>query len=113
VTARRALGIAVAIDDYGTGYSSLAYLRDLAVDELKIDRSFVAELAGNDRDAAIVRSTIELAHALDVAVVAEGVEDSGALEVLAAMGCDRAQGYHLGRPTAPEALATVLAAAPA
>ncbi len=113
VTALRALGIAVAIDDYGTGYSSLAYLRDLAVDELKIDRSFVAELAGNDRDAAIVRSTIDLAHALDVAVVAEGVEDSGALEVLGAMGCDRAQGYHLGRPMPPEALASALAAAPA
>ena len=113
VTALRARGIAVASDDYGTGYSSLAYLRDLAVDELKIDRSFVAELAGNDRDAAIVRSTIDLAHALDVAVVAEGVEDSGALEVLGAMGCDRAQGYHLGRPMPPEALASALAAAPA
>jgi diguanylate cyclase (GGDEF)-like protein len=113
VTALRALGIAVAIDDYGTGYSSLGYLRDLAVDELKIDRSFVSELAGNDRDAAIVRSTIDLAHALGVAVVAEGVEDPGALEVLAALDCDRAQGYHLGRPMPPEALASALAGVPA
>jgi diguanylate cyclase (GGDEF)-like protein len=99
----RALGLRVAVDDYGTGYCSLAYLRDLPIDELKIDRSFVARVAADRRSAAIVRSTIELAHALELRVVAEGVEDVAALDALAGFGCDYAQGYHFSLPLPAEA----------
>jgi EAL domain-containing protein (putative c-di-GMP-specific phosphodiesterase class I) len=106
----RDLGVTVAIDDYGTGYSSLAYLCDLPVDQLKIDRSFVARLIGHPRNAAIVRSTIELAHALGLEVVAEGVEDAAALAALATMGCEFAQGYHFSRPLPPDELARWLQA---
>jgi diguanylate cyclase (GGDEF)-like protein len=94
----RRLGLRVAVDDYGTGYSALAYLRDLAIDELKIDRSFIDGMADDGRSAAIVRSTIELAHALDLEVVAEGVEHEEVLTMLADFGCDFAQGYHFSRP---------------
>ena len=94
----RRLGAGVSIDDYGTGYSSLAYLRDLAVDELKIDRAFTADLAGSTSAAAIVRHTVELGHALGLRLVAEGIEDQDALEILAELGCDVAQGYHIARP---------------
>ncbi len=73
--ALRALGLRIAVDDYGTGYCALAYLRDLPIDELKIDRTFIAQVTTDPRSAAIVRSTIELAHALGLKVVAEGVED--------------------------------------
>jgi EAL domain-containing protein (putative c-di-GMP-specific phosphodiesterase class I) len=93
------LGIAISIDDFGTGYSSLAYLRDLPVQEIKIDKSFVQRLGlDDDADAKIVRSTIELAHSLGFSVVAEGVEDQRALELLAAYGCDGVQGFYLCRP---------------
>jgi diguanylate cyclase (GGDEF)-like protein/PAS domain S-box-containing protein len=95
------LGIGLSIDDFGTGYSSLSYLRRLPVDEIKIDRSFVTSLASrgeDDDDAVIVRSTIELAHNLGLTVVAEGVEDGIALDMLGNYRCDRAQGYFLGRP---------------
>jgi EAL domain-containing protein (putative c-di-GMP-specific phosphodiesterase class I) len=91
-------GLRIAVDDYGTGYSSLAYLRDLPIDELKIDRSFVARIATDERSAAIVSSTINLAHALDLKVVAEGVELEETLHALDALECDFAQGYHLSRP---------------
>ena len=94
----RALGLRIAVDDYGTGYCALAYLRDLPIDELKIDRSFIAHMTDDPRSAAIVRSTIELAHALGLKVVAEGVEHEQALDILAAFGCDFAQGYHFSRP---------------
>jgi diguanylate cyclase (GGDEF)-like protein len=94
----RALGVAVSVDDYGTGYSSLAYLRRLALDELKLDRTFVSGLGHDDRDVAIVRSTIELAHALGLRLVAEGVETADDWHVLARLGCDLAQGYYLSRP---------------
>jgi diguanylate cyclase (GGDEF)-like protein len=96
--ALRLLGCRIAIDDYGTGYCALAYLRDLPVDELKLDRSFVADISIDPRTAAIVRSTIELAHALGLQVVAEGIEDQEALDTVASFGCDYAQGYHFGRP---------------
>ncbi len=99
------LGVRIAVDDYGTGYCSLAYLRDLPIDELKIDRAFVARIAADPRSAAIVDSTIDLAHALELKVVAEGVEDQEALDSLAASGCDFAQGYHLSRPLAADAFA--------
>src|SRR6185437_6437365 len=87
------LGCRLAIDDYGTGYSSLAYLRRLPVHELKIDKSFIVGMAHNSDDAVIVRSTIDLAHNLGLTVVAEGVEDEATLDRLRALGCDRVQGY--------------------
>ncbi len=94
----RRLGLRVAIDDYGTGYSALSYLRDLSIDELKIDRSFINSVGSDPRADAIVRSTIELAHALDLEVVAEGVEREEVLATLAGFGCDLAQGYYFSRP---------------
>ncbi|MGC9457408.1 MAG: bifunctional diguanylate cyclase/phosphodiesterase [Halothiobacillaceae bacterium] len=91
-------GIRVAIDDFGTGYSSMAYLRDLPIDALKIDRTFVGDMLENEQDEVIVRSTIALGHNLGLKVVAEGVENAGTLDRLRNMGCDLAQGYHIGRP---------------
>lgn len=94
----RAQGLSLAIDDYGTGYSSLAYMRRLPVTELKIDRAFVIELASNDGDAQIVQSTIDLGHRLGLKVVAEGVEDQPTVDVLKRMGCDQIQGYVFAKP---------------
>jgi diguanylate cyclase (GGDEF)-like protein len=94
----RSMRVALSVDDYGTGHSSLAYLGGLPVTELKIDRAFVTDLAEDATCAAIVRSTVELAHNLGLKVVAEGVEDERALEHLRAQGCDLAQGFHLSRP---------------
>jgi EAL domain-containing protein (putative c-di-GMP-specific phosphodiesterase class I) len=91
-------GVRIAVDDFGTGYSSLAYLRELPIDELKLDRSFVMPMAEDPRAAALVLSTIGLAHSLGLRLVAEGVEDVTALELLRRNGCDEAQGYHLSRP---------------
>jgi diguanylate cyclase (GGDEF)-like protein len=108
VTELRELGIQVSIDDYGTGYSSLSYLRELPVDELKLDRSFVMHLAGNPGAAAIVRSTVELAHSLGLRMVAEGVEDETSLVELTGFGCDMAQGYHIRRPGTAAELAVWL-----
>ena len=106
----RDLGIETSIDDYGTGYSSLAYIKQLAVNELKIDRAFVAGMEADKRNAAIVRSTIELGHNLGLTVVAEGVETEHELTQLRRFGCDVAQGYHLGRPMSADALETWLGA---
>ena len=93
----------LSIDDFGTGYSSLAYLKKLPVQELKIDQSFVMGLSRDDDDSMIVRSTIDLAHNLGLHAVAEGVETQEALDLLAILGCDAAQGFHIGRPMpAPE-----------
>jgi EAL domain-containing protein (putative c-di-GMP-specific phosphodiesterase class I) len=98
VGALRHLGVRLSIDDFGTGYSSLVHLKQLPVDELKIDQGFVRHLATSSDDAAIVRSTIALAHDLGLTVVAEGVEDRRACELLAGYGCDIAQGYYISRP---------------
>jgi len=92
------LGVSFAIDDFGTGYSSLSYLRQLAVDELKIDHSFVTDMVRDENDASIVRSTVDLAHNLGMRVTAEGVETEQVWERLRALGCDYAQGYYLCRP---------------
>jgi EAL domain-containing protein (putative c-di-GMP-specific phosphodiesterase class I) len=91
-------GFRFSIDDFGTGYSSLAQFKHLPVDEIKIDRSFVAELRPGADDAAIVRSTVELGHNLGVQVVAEGVETADAWRVLRELGCDLAQGYLVSPP---------------
>ena len=93
-----AMGFRLSIDDFGTGYSSLAYLKRLPVDELKIDKSFVMGMERDLDDATIVRSTIDLAHNLGLAVVAEGVENARTWELLRELRCDEAQGYHMGRP---------------
>jgi EAL domain-containing protein (putative c-di-GMP-specific phosphodiesterase class I) len=92
------LGVRVAIDDFGTGYSSLTWLQQLPLDVIKIDRSFVAGLHEGKRDAAIVQALVTLAHAVDLTVIAEGVESAPQLESLRAFGCDAAQGNYLQRP---------------
>ncbi len=94
----RAAGLNIAIDDYGSGLSSLTYLKQIEADELKIDKSFIISLGTSHRDPLIVRSTIDLAHALDMQVTAEGVETRAAQALLAVMGCDMMQGYLIGRP---------------
>lgn len=94
----RNLGIAISLDDYGTGQSTLTYLRELPLSELKIDRSFVQHAHVNRNDGLLVRSTIELAHDLGLRVVAEGIEDEGCLTFLREVGCDYAQGYFVSRP---------------
>ncbi|MDP9377857.1 MAG: bifunctional diguanylate cyclase/phosphodiesterase [Actinomycetota bacterium] len=101
----RVLGVGLAIDDFGTGFSSLVQLQRLPVDEIKIDRSFVANMDRNTSDATIVRSTIELAHNLGLTVTAEGVETESARRQLAEMGCELAQGYGLCRPVSAEGCA--------
>ncbi|MBV9281832.1 MAG: EAL domain-containing protein [Chloroflexi bacterium] len=95
-------GVRVSIDDFGTGYSSLAYLKRLPVDQIKIDRGFVRDMLANDEDAYIVRTIVELGHNLGLRVVAEGVEDRGTWDALAALGCDIAQGYVVSRPLPAE-----------
>ncbi|MEH6793869.1 MAG: bifunctional diguanylate cyclase/phosphodiesterase [Rhodococcus sp. (in: high G+C Gram-positive bacteria)] len=109
LTSLRRLGVTIAIDDYGTGYSSLAYLQTLPVQTLKIDRSFVSKMNSDETDASIVRSTIDLARSLGVRVMAEGVEDAGTLDALRELGCDGVQGYFLGRPMPAEFLAEAVA----
>ena len=96
----RVLGIRFSIDDFGTGYSSLAHLRRLPVDEIKIDRSFIRELEARGTDDVIVRSTINLGHALGLKVVAEGVEVPASWNVLEDLGCDLVQGYYVAKPMA-------------
>jgi predicted signal transduction protein with EAL and GGDEF domain len=94
----RAAGVAISIDDYGSGLSSLAYLRTIPADELKVDRVFVMNMAIDPTDALLVRAAITLAHSLKLQAVAEGVENGGAYELLHAMGCDLVQGYFIARP---------------
>jgi diguanylate cyclase (GGDEF)-like protein len=106
----RSLGCRIAIDDFGTGYSSLSYLKRLPVDELKIDRSFVAMLGKDPQDEIIVRAAIDLAHQFGLSVTAEGVEDALSWQMLGLMGADTVQGYHLSRPLTSDALVAWLVA---
>jgi sensor c-di-GMP phosphodiesterase-like protein len=92
------IGFRLSIDDFGTGFSSLSYLKNLPVDELKIDKSFVGKLLQNTTDQAIVSSTIDLAHNFELVVVAEGIEDESTGNWLKARGCDIAQGYYFAKP---------------
>ncbi len=102
------LGVSISIDDYGAGLSSLAYLKQLPARELKIDKLFITQLTSSNRDPLIVRSTIDLAHALDMEVVAEGVETPAAFALLSVMGCDMVQGYLISPPVPLDALAAFL-----
>jgi diguanylate cyclase (GGDEF)-like protein len=98
------LGVGFSVDDYGTGFSSLTYLQQLQLVSLKIDRTFVTHMIASERDASIVRSTIQLAHALGLESVAEGVESQAVFDAIAAMGCDLAQGYFIAGPQSGKAL---------
>lgn len=98
------LGLRLSIDDFGTGYSSLSHLQRLPLDELKIDRSFVSNMTDSEPDLVIVRSTIDLAHNLGMAVVAEGLESEAHLAVLRSLGCNLGQGYFISRPQPVESL---------
>jgi EAL domain-containing protein (putative c-di-GMP-specific phosphodiesterase class I) len=106
------LGVQLSIDDFGTGYSSLSYLQKLPVHEVKVDKSFVMSMSTNESDAAIVKSIVDLAHNLDLKVVAEGVEDRESWQRLERLGCDIAQGYYMSRPVPPEAFDEWLTAWP-
>ena len=102
LTMLRESGIRLSVDDYGTGQSTLSYLKHLPVHELKIDKTFVTSLADDENDKIMVRSTIDLAHELGLEVVAEGIEDARTLDILRELGCDYAQGYYISRPVAAE-----------
>ena len=106
----KSLGIRIAVDDFGTGYSSLSYLKQLPIDTLKIDNCFVRGATHDIKNQAILQSTIELAHRLDLKVVAEGVENQAEQNLLSQYDCDYLQGYWVGRPMPPEAMGKVLAA---
>lgn len=106
----RDMGIAISMDDYGTGQSTLSYLKQLPLNELKIDRSFVQFAHQNHGDGVLVRSTIDLAHELGLKVVAEGVEDAECLAFLKAVGCDLIQGYYISKPVPAAAMEALLAA---
>jgi EAL domain-containing protein (putative c-di-GMP-specific phosphodiesterase class I) len=106
----RSRGVRVAIDDFGSGYSALSYLRDLPIDEVKLDRQFVGPIVRDARAAAIVRAVIDLAHVLDVTTVAEGVEDGETAAALREYGCDVVQGYFYSPPVDTGVLLTLLGA---
>jgi len=98
------MGVRVAVDDFGTGYSSLSYLNQLPLDEVKIDRTFISRLLRDPQTSSIVRTAIDLSHALGLDAVAEGVEDDATLERLVLLGCDRVQGYFIARPMPADAV---------
>lgn len=104
----KAMGLSLSIDDFGTGYSSLAYLKKFNIDRLKIDQSFVREMAGNSNDAAIVRAIVQMAHTLNLRALAEGVESEHVATQLGVCECDEVQGYHFARPMPGDLLADLL-----
>jgi EAL domain-containing protein (putative c-di-GMP-specific phosphodiesterase class I) len=104
------LGVGLSIDDFGTGFSSLSYLKRLPIEELKIDRSFVSHMLDRAEDFTIVRATVELGRNLGLRVVAEGVQDRETFDRLGDFGCDEAQGFYIAKPLEPEAFWTWLSA---
>ena len=104
LTALRELGVRTSIDNFGIGYASLDYLRELAIDELKIDRSFVLSIGAGTEEVGVIHSAVELGHSLGLEVVAEGAETEAATEILRAGGCDVVQGYYVSRPLPPRQL---------
>ena len=107
----RELGMRIALDDFGTGFSSLSYLSKLPVDLIKIDRSFISEICASGRGRTVVVGITQLAHALGLQVVAEGVESAGQAAEVRAVGCDLAQGFHYARPTSAAAIGAALSQA--
>ena len=104
LTRLAATGVSIAVDDFGIGYSSLSYLKRLPLHKIKIDKSFVINMAESDDDTMIVHSTIELAHNLSLSVVAEGVENAQSWSLLKALRCDAAQGWHIAKAMPADAL---------
>jgi diguanylate cyclase (GGDEF)-like protein/PAS domain S-box-containing protein len=111
LAALKALGVKLALDDFGTGYSSFAYLQRLPVDVLKVDRTFIGMIDAGDQKSTLAEAIVSLAQTMDLVAVAEGVETSGQAEALGRIGCDLAQGYHLGRPMDAAAMEAVLSPA--
>jgi EAL domain-containing protein (putative c-di-GMP-specific phosphodiesterase class I) len=103
------LGVKLSVDDFGTGYSSLSYLKRFDVDKLKIDQSFIRDLASDPDDAAIVRAIVQMAGSLNLRTIAEGVEDAATLALLREFSCDEAQGYHFARPMAAQSFVNFMA----
>ena len=106
----KALGVRIALDDFGSGYSSLSYLHSFAFDKIKIDKAFVLDLEDNQHSMAIVRAVIDLGHSLDIPVLAEGVETAAQHAMLIERGCDEVQGYLVGRPMAIDNYAELVGA---
>jgi EAL domain-containing protein (putative c-di-GMP-specific phosphodiesterase class I) len=108
----KALGVSIALDDFGVGYSSLSYLKQFALDTLKVDRAFTSEMLTSSQSEAIVRATFDIARALKLRTVAEGVETRPQADFLAELGCDVLQGFYFAKPMPPEQLLNFATAAP-